>query len=71
MSRFFLQYMLNIVAKQTHKHKVVIAGNHELSFGYCDGYVEPLSFERLLGQHGAKDITSKVSGVNLILIGYV
>ena len=40
---------------------MVIAGNHELSFGLCDGYCETETFERLLGYYGAKDIREKVS----------
>ena len=50
-----------LIDEQPHKHKVVIAGNHELSFGLCDGYCETETFERLLGYYGAKDIREKVS----------
>lgn len=42
--------MLFVVEQQPHKHKIVIAGNHELGFGACDGYIERDTLSRLWGK---------------------
>ena len=46
---------------------MVIAGNHELSFGFYDGCCDTATFERRLGSEGAKDVHKKVSVVVVIL----
>ena len=48
----FDNYLL-LSGQQPHKHKIVIAGNHEIGFGVCDGYMERGTQERLWGATGA------------------
>ncbi|XP_067946431.1 metallophosphoesterase MPPED2-like [Watersipora subatra] len=60
-----VQAFANFLATQPHKHKVVIAGNHELSFGYCDGFCDIRTFKRLLGSTGVDSMKQKMQELNI------
>lgn len=51
-----------------HKHKIVIAGNHELSFGYYDGAINMVTLERLLDSNAVANFDAEVVNHKLFVL---
>jgi len=56
----FDQLFSSVLDSLPHKHKVVIAGNHELSFGYADKCVGQRLLQHLLGPSAESGLTKEV-----------